>query len=484
MARDVDCTASMQSPNVVRHPRSILLLALTASVVVGCADDSARVGPAAVVMPPRTVPPAAPESPAPAAPTSELPTIDVGGRVVDDLEQPVVGRPIVVVDRSGKRFEVMTDEEGGFHAMGVVVPYDLLVTQAPSGAVITPLIYLGLKRENPRIEVFERTGATERAASQPLRIGVKLPPCRATSGACWVSVVSASASGTGGTAGSYTEGAQTAVYELDHAFQEAAPRRDESIDVHVLVGDADYTQYAYARVPHVPAHPGEPMDLGMTAPLPVASGDPVTVAGRATSLPEGWQWTLTSQLELLGGATIPLRYEWSPSSALRLPLLPGATWRAAAWAQHPPAAERPYFHRSLQAWSGTLPLTATNVALDLPLAPETIRPALEGTLSRRGLGLAWSAASPGLASVVLVDVARGQQRFRAFTSDAEIGLQRLEALGLARLDPGDHVFDLTTTPGATVDELTQPDERQRRHRFDSHVPGATTYQRFRFQVTP
>ena len=473
----------MQSPNVACLPRSILF-ALTATMVVACADDNARIAPPGALVPTRTPPPAAVAAPAAAIPRDELPTIDVGGRVVDDLEQPVVGRPVAVVDRSGKRFDVMTDEDGGFHAMGVVVPYDLLVTQAPAGAVITPTAYLGLKREDPRLEVFERDGASPRPASQRLRIGVNLPSCRASSGACWVSVVSASASGVGGTAGSYTEGAKSAVYDVEHAFQEAAPRRGESIDVHVLVGDAQYTQYAYARVLHVTARPGEPMDLGMTTPLPVASSAPVSIAGRATSLPEGWQWTLASQLELLDGATIPLRYEWSPSSLMRLPLLPGATWRASAWAQHPPVEDRPYFHRSSQAWSGTLPLTATNVPIDVPPAPESVRPALEGTLSRRAVGLAWAAASPGLASVVLVDLARGRQQFRAFTSESEIGLHRLEALGLARLDPGDHVFDLTTTPGANVDELTQPDERQRRQRFDIHVPGATTYQRFRFQVTP
>jgi len=45
------------------------------------------------------------------------------------------------------------------------------------------------------------------------------------------------------------------------------------------------------------------------------------------------------------------------------------------------------------------------------------------------------------------------------------------------------VLDLTTTPGASLDELTQPDLRQRKHRFDPHVAGATTYQRFRFMVT-
>ena len=473
----------MQSPKAVRRSPSILfIVALAAAGAAACVDDGAPIAPLVATAPTRAPSPAQAAA-APSRPESHPPTIDVGGRVVDDLEQPIVGRPIVVVDRTGRRFDVMTDEEGGFYAIGVVAPYDLLVTQAPSGAVITPLAYLGLSRESPRIEVFEREGPTERAASQPLRIGVKLPACRATSGACWVAVSSASASGRGGTAGSYTEGTETAIYEIDHAFQEAAPRAGESVDVHVLVGDAQYTQYAYARILHVAAHPGEPMDLGMVTPLPVPSGAPVTVAGRATGLPEGWQWTLASELELLGGAIVPLRYEWSPSSVMRLPLVPGATWRVGAWSQHPPVEEKPYFHLSSQAWSGTLPLTASNVAIDLPVTPQPMRPVLDGELSRRGLGLAWSAAERGLASLVLVDLRRGQQLFRVFTAEAEIGLHRLRELGLPLLEPGDHVFDLTTTPGANVDELTQPDQRQRQKRFDIHVPGGITYQRFRFKVT-
>ena len=85
--------------------------------------------------------------------------------------------------------------------------------------------------------------------------------------------------------------------------------------------------------------------------------------------------------------------------------------------------------------------------------------------------------------MILVDLAHGTQRFRVLTTDADIPLTRLEALGLSRLEPGEHVLDLTTTPGVSVDELTQPDPGQRKHRFDPHVAGATTYQRFRFMVT-
>jgi hypothetical protein len=460
---------------------SCILFALGAAA--SCADEAAPLGASELPRPARTLAPTAPASGADAQ-APEPPTIDVGGRVVDDLDGAIVGRPITVVDARGKRQEVLTDEDGGFWAMGIVAPYDVLVEQAPSGAVITPLVFLGLRRRDPRLEVFERQGTTARPAAQPLRIGVKLPPCRATEGSCWVSVVSASPSGGGGTAGSYVDGTEHAVFDVDHAWREVTTRPAETIDVHVLVGDAEYTQYAYAHLTRVAVHPGEPSDLGVVVPIPVESTEPMSISGHTNGMPEGWQWTLASQLELPGGAAMPLRYDWSATSSMRLPNLAGATWRVGAWAQHPPTPDRPYFHRSSQAWSGTLPLSTTNIALDVPVAPEPLRPAMEGTLSRRGVGLAWDGGAPALASVVVVDLVRGRQRFRVFTAEAEVPLRRLEALGLPRLEPGEHVFDLTTTPGAIVDEVAEPDAHLRRSRADIHVPGATTYQRFRFVVTP
>ena len=478
----------MPSPHVTPR-RSIAALTVATCIVVAlgaassCADEEARVGASDLPRPMRTQAPAVPTAEADAH-APEPPTIDVGGRGVDDLEGAIVGRPITVVDGRGKRQEVLTDEDGGFHATGIVPPYDVLLEQAPSGVVITPLVFLGLRRRDPRLEVFERQGTTPRPAAQPIRIGVKLPPCRAPEGSCWVAVVSASPSGGGGTAGSYVHGTDHAVYDFDHSWREATTRPAETIDVHVLVGDAEYTEYAYAHVTRVSVHPGEPSDLGVAVPLPVGSTEPVAVAGHTSDMPEGWQWTLASQLELPGGAAVALRYDWSAAFSMRLPSLPGATWRVGAWAQHPPTPDRPYFHRSAQAWSGTLPLATANVALDVPVAPEPIRPEMEGTLSRRGTGFAWDGRVPALASVVLVDLARGKQRFRAFTSEPELALRRLEALGLPRLEPGEHVLDLTTTPGAIVDELAEPDLYTRRSRADVHAPGSTTYQRFRFAVTP
>jgi len=409
--------------------------------------------------------------------------IDVAGRVVNEREGDVIGRPIVVVDKRGKRLEVMTDEGGGFHAMGVVPPYDVAVAPAPSGPVITPVAYLGLRRSDPRLEVFEPEGPVRRPASQSIKIGVKLPPCRATVGACWVSVVSASASGGGATAGSYVEGAVSAVYEIEHAWRAESTQKGETVAIHVLVGSADYAEYAYARVPSVAARPGDTCDVGVVTPSPVETTDRVTLAAQARSLPDGWQWTLASWLDLPGGATFALRYEWSAATSMRLPRLPGATLRAGAWAQHPPVEERPYFHRSSQAWTGSLPLGAADIALDVPMGPDTVRPTIEGVLSRRGLGLAWDPRATGLFSLVLVDVVRGRQAVRAFTSETAVTLTRLEALGLGRLDQGDHVLDLTTTPGADVETFTDPDGEARRARFDRSSPGATTYQRFQFQVT-
>lgn len=471
--------------NAARTFGAAVVLAF-AALAPACADDAAQIPSAnAVERPPRTSAPSAPTVAADSAPPDPSPpTIDVGGRVVDTFEVPIIGRPITVVDQRGRRQDVLTDEDGGFYAMGVVPPYDVLVAQAPAGTIITPLVYLGLTRREPRFEVFEGGEPLPLPQSQPLRIGVMLPPCRVVKGACWVSVVSASATGSGATAASYTRGGSAAVYTVDHAWSEKTTRPDEKIDVHVLVGNAEYTQYAYTRVTNVPARPGENTDLGGTLPSPVPSTDPVIVAGHAAALPDGWEWALASQLELQGGAAIALRYDLSPASTMRLPRLPGATWNVGAWAQPPPSPDRPYFHRSSHSWSGALPLTTTNVTLDVPLAPEPIRPALEATLSSHGLGLAWDGKTPALASLVLVDLARNRQRFRVFTSESELSLKRLEALGLRRLQPGEHVFDLTTTPNMSVDELTQRDVKQRKGRFDRHAPGGRTYQRFAFQVTP
>jgi hypothetical protein len=478
----------LSTPVSVRRATRVLALgssfALSLGAALSCADDSTVVAEATASPPAPRLPPA----PSPAmmddARAPQLPAIAIAGRVGDDAGEAVVGRPLVIVDRHGRRQELLTDEDGAFNAAAVVPPYDLLVEAAPSGAVITPVIFLGLERADPRLEVFERQGPVTRPDAQSIRIAVQLPPCRAVDTGCWVSVVTSSPSGSGGTAGSYTAGTAEATYDVEHFWRDTAPKPNETIDVHVLVGDADYTQYAYTHVDHVAARPGEQTILGPVTAAAIGSTEPVSIAAHTADTPDGWDWTLASELELPGGASMSLRYEWSPSSSMRLPVLPGASWHVGAWIQHPPTPDRPYFQRSAQAWSGTLPLVTTNVALDVPATPDTLRPELEGTFSRRARALVWDGHAPALASVVLVDLARGEQRFRVLTAEPEVPLRRLEALGLRRVATGPHLLDLTTTPGATVDELTDPDDAHRKDRFDVHVAGGTTYQRFRFTITP
>ncbi|MDB4944364.1 MAG: hypothetical protein JWP97_3898 [Labilithrix sp.] len=413
------------------------------------------------------------------------PAIDVGGVVVDDREEPVVGRPVDLVDARGKHVSRMTDEGGAFWVSDVVRPYDVVVAPAASGAIITPLVYLGLTRDHPRFEVFERGGPVSRPASQPLRVGVVLPPCRAAEGACWVTVTSASASGRGGTAASYVEGAVSAVYDFEHGYDyDSVPPAAETIDVHVLAGDARNTWYAYAAVTGVAASPGEPRDLGMVTPRGIEASAPVTITGRAPGLPEGWQWTLATELDLPGGASIPLRYDWATSSVLRLPRLDGASLRVNAWAQEPNEPAGPVFHRSAQARSGVLPVPCPDVTLDLAPPPVPLRPAPGGEISAHAAGLTWQGDTRALASLVVVDAARGQQRLRAFTSEPQLAYDRLIALGLGRLEPGAHVVDLATTPGLDVDALTEPDETAREERSGIDQPGRSSYQRFGFTVTP
>ena len=466
---------------------SVLVFTMSSLLVApaGCGQDGFDNAMRGAAHPPSSPPvpvgPAEPEAP-PEAPTP--PPIDVAGLVVGAQEEPVIGRPITLLDRRGKRTEVLTGEGGEFHVANVAPPYDVLIGAAPSGAIITPVAYLGVARSDPRLEVFEPRGPIVRPASEGIKLGVKLPPCRAAIGACWVSAISWSATGGGATASSYTEGTPYAVLEIDHSWRDDVTKPGEAIDVHVLVGSADYLEYAYVRVPHVPVRPGETVDIGMVAPLRIDATDRVTVNAQSPHVPEGWQWTLTTTLDLEGGGAFPLLYRWSPSAVLKLPKIPGATFRVGSWVQHPPIETQSYFHRSAQAWSGALPLGVTSVALDLAIGPELLKPTADGQMSRRGTGYAWDAKTRGLHTLVVADLARGRQEIRAYTSEPALALTELETLGLPRLEPGEHVLDLTTRPDADIDELTQPEERIRARRFTPTAPGSETYQRFRFVVTP
>lgn len=81
--------------------------------------------------------------------------MNIGGTVINDDGEVVVGRPLVALDARGTRFEEMTDEGGGFWLMHAEPPYDLALDPSPSGLSPVPVVFLGLSRTDPRLEVSE-----------------------------------------------------------------------------------------------------------------------------------------------------------------------------------------------------------------------------------------------------------------------------------------------------------------------------------------
>ncbi len=404
------------------------------------------------------------------------------GRIETDEGVAIIGRPISVVDARGKRSEVLSDEGGAFYFFDVVRPYDLAVAAAPSGSPRVPTVYLGLTREDPFLELFERDGPSERAATQTVRVAVKPPPCAAK---CTVSVATVSQTGGGASSASYT-GNEVVLFQIEHAWNAASLAKGESIDLHVLAADGAHVSFAYAQRRGIRAESGDITDLGTIEPEPVASSAPLTMKAIPRGVSASWQTILDTRLLLPGGGAMQLAYEAKSEDTSRLPLVPGAGLAATAWMQHPPLPEHPYLRHSAQVWTGKRPIAGGTIELDVLAGPVPARPTAEGSLSARGPGIAWvnpPNARPMLSEVTVADVAHGGLAYRVWTSGEEVSFPKLELLGLARLEPGDHELGLTSTPGHHVDSVVDPDAEARHARTEQRAPGSSTAQGFRFRVT-
>ncbi|MDF2695534.1 MAG: hypothetical protein K0S65_3917, partial [Labilithrix sp.] len=155
----------------LRHAASLLVV-----LAVGCASEEARVASASG----SDRPPAKAESVVFPDVTRVAPSLDIAGVVATDLDEPVAGRAVAIVDASGARLSGVTRTDGGFVFAGVVPPYDLRVAAAASGVTT---VYMGLGRGDPYVELFERDGPTPSPARQTLRVGLREPSCGA--GSCW-----------------------------------------------------------------------------------------------------------------------------------------------------------------------------------------------------------------------------------------------------------------------------------------------------------
>jgi hypothetical protein len=412
----------------------------------------------------------------------------ISGHLETDDGIPIIGRPLAVVDARGERREVLTDEGGGFNVPDVVRPYDLAIAGSPSSATPTPTVFLGITREDPFVEVFERDGPKTRPAAEILRFGVKPPPCTSTTSSCVLSVVSGSASGSGASSISYREG-KNVPFEIEHEWHGDLVGAKETITLHVLAFDEARTTFAHASLDGIRAASGDLVELGILEPIAVPATAPVDVSAVARGPAAAWSPSIATWVDLPGGAPLAFSYGMERQETLRLPLIHGATFRANAWMQHPAVADRPQFHSAVQAWSGMLPIEPDGgaVSLAVPLAPAPVRPEMDGHLSAGGLGLAWtnpSSAPMPLTEITVARVDTGVLRYRVWTIGDEVPFAKLETLGIQPLQPGDHVIGITSSPVDVLDDIVHPDGAVRRARYDVRRRGATSYQRFRFQVTP
>ena len=410
--------------------------------------------------------------------------LDVVGVVATDLDEPIRGRTVRIVDARGARSDVVTDGSGGFAFGEVAVPYDLVV--AP-GAASPATVYLGLQRPDPYLELFERDGPTPSPARQTIRVGVRAPVCGAS---CRVTVVTTSPSGAGSTTTPCETSDGVVVVDVAHDWRGLAIQLEELIDVHVLVDDASNASFGYARIDGVASAPGDTVDLGIVAPAPVPAADAIYVGaeGGEGALVD-WGWTTAVSLDLSGDrarqapgfvfAAAP-----AASTTIRLPLIPRAEVRATVSARHPQSDAQGAFHRSTEVWSGARSLSADPIALEVVAGPEMVRPGAGGSFSQRGLGFEWSAMDVGaLYTLTVIDTTRGGARFRVLTTEHDVSLGRLALLGLPKLDLGDHMVDLSASPRAGVADAASPDAAVRRRRQDWTRPGVTTRLRVPFQVT-
>jgi hypothetical protein len=433
--------------------------------------------------------------------------IRVAGTVMRDLGGSLGGRTGTVVGDDGIRTDFVTDGAGSFVVDHVAAPYDVMIAGA-SGS--PPTAYLGIERRDPWFELSEHDGEVPTVQPQTIRLGVRGPWCADASG-CTVNVVTASASGSGSGSASCARGATEATaVSVVHAWR-GPPGPAEELEVHAFVScrDADAggggpvpgdgggapgsrqasrSAYAHGRA-RAPIAPGSTTDVGIVDAAPIPSADPLSAGARdgADDL-ASWRWSTEVSLEVAGtGAGYVVDAEGVPAITLQLPLLRGSVARVQVSAVHPRSDASGGFFRSATAWSGDTSLARLTpvgtIAVDLEAGPDLVAPEAGGDFAADDT-LAWDAPASSLATLALADTARSAPCYRVFTDDEEIRADRLTALGIAPLEGGAHMLDLTTYPGSSVADATSPDADTRHRRLDPARPGSATYLRVPFQVAP
>ncbi len=440
-------------------------------------------------------------SPDPDVPLGELRrVIDVEGRVVAPSAAP---RVVSLVDARGARQSVVANERGGFAFAAVTPPYDLAVR--PVGEHGVPLVYFGVHRPNIIIALDERSAPADVAAPQPVKLTVDA--CDAAGDE--IRVLTRSAEGQG-VASFLCDGARTSPVTIDmlHVWRSATVDSMETIEAHAIVLGAPVVaggpspqslSYSSARGAVID-RVNDPGAWRVDLPKPHAAlSMTVPVTARSDSLALGeWRWTIdlllrpddeqTTTLAHAGvagsrdnRAAIAFGSFTGSSFDAALPVLPGWSVLATATARHPRSEPSGGFERTATGWSGLRSIesraAAGSLIVDVPLGPDMDRPSAEGILSSHGRGFGWtpsSAAPSPLSTLVVTDSARGRTRFRAMTNGSEVSFAKLDALGLDRLERGEHELTLRTTAAIPIDDAISVDPEARARSWSTTRPGSSS----------
>jgi len=432
---------------------------LVLGLVVACSDEVAPEGHAPIPPAPAGEGGAANSDAPPSVEGEAAAQADVKGTVIDYLDKPIAGCPVLVVDAKGKKIEATTDGYGAFVAKGVSVPYDLEVAPPPSATEGFPRVFLGLTRKDVKIVHDAGPSAAGTARKGSVTASIQLPACAS---GCTTQVWTASANGFGRySRWSQPGGARTESVTVEHDWtQSATAPAAESVAVDVLVSDASFTTFWHSRLGSWELDPDETLNLGTIAPQPVARFGPVTIQVKDPTVPAQWRKDMQVFFTAPGhNAAFYLQRVQSGSLVTFLPNIPGATFQVSAWRSaedvtDPDTGDRLLSQRT-QVHTEQLPLSTTNVELEITKGPSTLRPQPMGTLSRATAGFAWEPTPGRIGQLDVYDVFQKKVVAIVSTAASEIPFDRLQAIGITFRD-GRHNLTLTTQPGTSIDALVDP----------------------------
>ena len=362
-------------------------------------------------------------------------TVTVTGHVVDtnDATKPLVGRPIVVIDAAGHLLSTTAGAAGSFSVSGVVPPYDAMVA-APSWAGGYAYAFLDVSTLQPRLLGLSDAPPPVKSGSwhnAQATLPIVDPACG--SATCEMSSLLVDDSNLG----VRVSGAQTGNYltagirDWPQTFSWFSTSTTENVGVRALFFDDANTHYWFGQYDGLTVMEGGLGISGTIDPTPIPTAGNVTVVLNGNGLPASWASPSMNVYldypQMMGGGEALLVKGTADSLFLGVPDILGATFsvNASDGDQSPP----PNLWRGSQARQSKLPLSTTNVSLNVYGPPTVASPMPGGTLSASGQ-VAWSGTPAQQVTIVtFADQLEGAEDLVLYTSGSTIDLKRLSLAG-------------------------------------------------------